>query len=69
MRQIILIPDDEGGYEVEVPSLPGCFTYGHTRAEAMERAADVIHLFIETMIDLEMEVPEDIPAPIEVAVV
>lgn len=26
--QIVLTPDEEGGYSVEVPDLPGCFTYG-----------------------------------------
>ena len=28
--------DEEGIWEAEVPSLPGCATWGHTRAEALE---------------------------------
>jgi predicted RNase H-like HicB family nuclease len=28
--QIILIPEAEGGYTVEVPLLPGCLSYGST---------------------------------------
>jgi len=35
MRQVILIPDETGGYVVEVPSLPGCYSQGETEAEAM----------------------------------
>jgi hypothetical protein len=31
MRQVILIPDEDGaGYTVEVPSLPGCISEGDT---------------------------------------
>lgn len=32
---VILIPDEESGYFVEVPAHPECFTQGETRAEAM----------------------------------
>ena len=33
---IVLHPDAaSGGYGVEVPALPGCFTQGHTREEAI----------------------------------
>jgi predicted RNase H-like HicB family nuclease len=31
-----------GGYGVEVPALPGCFTQGRTREEALERAREAI---------------------------
>jgi predicted RNase H-like HicB family nuclease len=40
---IVLHPDAaSGGYGVEVPALPGCFTQGHTREEALERAQEAI---------------------------
>ncbi len=40
---IVLHPDPEsGGYGVEVPALPGCFTQGATRQEAIERAKEAI---------------------------
>ena len=35
MRQVILIPDPDGGYTVEVPSLPGCISEGDTLEEAI----------------------------------
>ena len=43
---IVLEPEDEGGYAVTVPALPGCFTQGKTVAEAMERAAEAISVHI-----------------------
>jgi antitoxin HicB len=42
---VLLIPD-EGGYAVEVPALPGCFTQGATRAEALANAREAIRVHI-----------------------
>jgi antitoxin HicB len=40
---VVLHPDpDTGGYGVEVPALPGCFTQGRSRAEALARAEEAI---------------------------
>jgi predicted RNase H-like HicB family nuclease len=49
-RQVILHPAEEGGYWVEVPSLPGCFSQGETKAEALENIKEAIALHIEDMI-------------------
>lgn len=38
--QAVLTPDEDGGYDVEFPSLPGCFTCGDTIAEAAEQSVD-----------------------------
>ena len=35
---IILEPDQEGGFNVTVPALDGCFTQGDTEKEALENA-------------------------------
>ncbi len=66
MRQVILIPDETGGYTVEVPSLPGCFSEGDTREEALSNIKEAIALHIESMLAHGEEVPEDLPSPIEV---
>jgi len=47
--QIALIPEDEGGYTVLVPSLPGCVSYGRTVDEAAERAKEAIALHLENL--------------------
>jgi predicted RNase H-like HicB family nuclease len=49
MRKIILTPAEEGGYIVEVPSLPGCYSQGDTYEEAIENIRDAIEGFIESM--------------------
>jgi predicted RNase H-like HicB family nuclease len=33
--RVIIEPDEDGVYVVEVPSLPGCISQGRTRAEAI----------------------------------
>jgi len=45
---IILIPEEEGGYSVEVPALPGCYTQGETRDEAIFMAKEAIELYLES---------------------
>lgn len=61
MRQVILIPDVEsGGFVVEVPSLPGCYSQGDTYDEALANIREAINLHIESMIAHGEEVPDDI---------
>lgn len=68
MRQVILIPDEDGvGYTVEVPSLPGCISQGDTYDEALANIREAIDLYIEVLIEDGREVPEDY-APITLAV-
>jgi len=44
---IILEPAEEGGFNVTVPALDGCFTQGDTEAEALENAREAILCHIE----------------------
>jgi antitoxin HicB len=45
---IILVPEDNGGYSVEVPVLPGCYTQGETREEAISMAKEAIEVYLES---------------------
>lgn len=48
--QVILECDEEdGGYIVGVPALPGCVTQGDTREEALKMAEDAIRGYIESL--------------------
>jgi antitoxin HicB len=47
--RILLRQEDEGGYTVLVPSLPGCVTYGDTIDEALKMAREAIELYIESL--------------------
>ncbi len=42
----ILTPEDEGGYSVEVPALPGCFSCGNSYREATFMAADAMKTWL-----------------------
>jgi len=44
---IILEKADEGGYNVKVPALDGCFTQGDTEEEAMDNAREAIICYLE----------------------
>ena len=57
---ILLHPDEEqGGYTVTVPALPGCITEGDTIEEAIAMAKEAIQLYIESLIDDGEPVPEE----------
>ena len=55
--------DDEGqtGYNVVVPALPGCITWGATLEEARRMAEDAIQLYVESLVANGEPVPEDVP--------
>jgi len=57
---ILLHPDEEqGGYTVTVPALPGCITEGDTIEEAISMAKEAIQLYIESLIADGEPVPEE----------
>jgi predicted RNase H-like HicB family nuclease len=49
MRQVVLYPDEDGVWVVEVPSLPGCISQGKTREEAIANIRKAIDLHIEVL--------------------
>ncbi len=44
---IILEPAEEGGFNVSVPALDGCFTQGDTEEEAISNAREAIICYLE----------------------
>lgn len=44
---VILEPQEEGGFTVYVPSLPGCISQGETKAEALKNIKEAIELYLE----------------------
>ncbi|MBU0607045.1 MAG: type II toxin-antitoxin system HicB family antitoxin [Armatimonadetes bacterium] len=58
---VALLREDEGGYAVVVPALPGCVTQGPTLAEALERVKEAIAGYLETLEAHGEAVPEDSP--------
>jgi antitoxin HicB len=56
---LVLVPQEEGGYSVEVPALPGCYTQGKTRKEAIAMAKEAIELYLESCKAHSEPIPEE----------
>jgi predicted RNase H-like HicB family nuclease len=44
---VVLEPAEEGGYNVSVPALDGCFTQGDTEEDALSNAKEAIACYLE----------------------
>ena len=49
--KVILEENEEGGYIISVPSLPGCISEGDTKEEALENIKEAIELYLEPDIE------------------
>lgn len=56
---VLFTPAEEGGFVVEVPALPGCVTEGDTLEGAKENAREAIQLYLETLVERGLAIPED----------
>lgn len=52
---IILEPQEEGGYTVYVPSLPGCISQGETKEQAVKNIKEAIELYLEADVNETVE--------------
>ncbi|MAG47568.1 HicB family protein [archaeon] len=46
--RVILEKQEEGGYTVYAPSLPGCISQGETREDALKNIKEAVELYLET---------------------
>ena len=44
--KVVLEKQEEGGYTVYVPSLPGCISEGDTKEEALENIKEAMELYL-----------------------
>ncbi len=44
---VVLQREDDGGYVVTVPALPGCVSQGDTRQEALRNIEEAIEIYLE----------------------
>lgn len=56
--QAILTPEEEGGYSVEFPDLPGCFSCGDTFNGAVAMGADAAKTYVASLLGHGEAVPE-----------
>ena len=57
--KILLNKDEDGGYLVTVPALPGCITQGDTIDEALTMAKEAIELFVEELQSRGESIPDN----------
>lgn len=56
--QAIMSPEEDGGYSVEFPDLPGCFTDGDDYMDAVGMAADAAKTYVASLMLHGDTVPE-----------
>ncbi len=59
---VVLTPEDDGGFSVSVPALPGCVSQGDTRAEALAMIREAIEVYLESLLAHD----DPVPRPIEI---
>ncbi|MDH5717578.1 MAG: type II toxin-antitoxin system HicB family antitoxin [Spirochaetia bacterium] len=67
---ILIEPAEEGGYNVSVPALDGCFTQGNTEEEAVANAKEAILCYLQGLEKLNKikSSPNSIFKEVEIAV-
>lgn len=61
-------PDFVGYYNASVPALPGCFSYGASREEALKNIKEAIELYLEDLIAVGEPFPKEQLEQVEVVV-
>lgn len=56
---VIFEREEDGGYHVFCPALPGCHTQGETYDDAMKHIEDAMKLYIESLRAHHEPVPEE----------
>ena len=47
--RVVMEPQEEGGYTVYVPALPGCVSQGETVEEALSNIKEAIEVYLESL--------------------
>jgi predicted RNase H-like HicB family nuclease len=56
---VVLEQEEDGGYVVSVPALPGCVSEGNTRTEALKNIREAIELYVEDCRDAGDPIPTE----------
>lgn len=65
---VIIHDDEEGGYWVEVPALPGCYSQGESVDDALENVREAIALYLEVLNEENADIPTDSEVVFQVSV-
>ncbi|MCL0066186.1 type II toxin-antitoxin system HicB family antitoxin [Dehalococcoidia bacterium] len=67
--KVELEQEEDGRWSATVPALAGCFSWGHTREEALETIEENVRAWLEVLREKDIPLPEEadvvkvIPAP------
>lgn len=61
--RVMLEPEEEGGYSVWVPALPGCVSQGDTFEEALANIREAIECYLESCLKHGEPVPDETGMP------
>jgi len=56
---VVLHPAEEGGYWVDVPALPGCYSQGETVEEAMANVREAIEAHLDALKEDNQPMPRE----------
>ena len=56
---VILTPDEDGGFVVECPLIPGCISQGKTKEEAIANIREAIDGYITALTEDRLPVPPE----------
>ncbi|MXW44913.1 MAG: type II toxin-antitoxin system HicB family antitoxin [Gammaproteobacteria bacterium] len=54
---VVIHPAEEGGFWVEVPALPGCYSQGESVNEALGNVEEAISVYLEVLRDAGQDAP------------
>ncbi len=56
--KVVVEPQEEGGYSVYVPALPGCVSQGETVDEALDNIREAIEVYLESLKQRGIALPQ-----------
>ena len=60
MQYSVVVHDaEEGGFWVDVPALPGCYSQGESVDESLRNVTEAIELYLEVLRDEGQDAPLD----------
>lgn len=62
-----LEPEEEGGFTITVPSLPGCISFGKTIDESLKNIFDAMTGWLEVAREEGIDVPKEVETAVLVA--
>ena len=65
---VVVHEAEEGGFWVDVPALPGCYSQGESVQETLGNAKEAIGLYLEVLKDEGRDAPRDDEVVFQVSV-